>query len=708
VVPRPPVAEQRPHDVVSPFGTRSDPYYWLRDDTRTDPAVLAHLAAEAAYAAAMLAPAQLIEDAIALESRARLAEDDVSAPIFDAGYWYYVRHVAGQQYAIHARKRGESRKDRRASERASAARTLRRANPAQRSTPDAPEEILIDGNDRARGHAFYELGDYAVSRDGTLLAWTEDTLGRNQFTLRVKNLATGELMPDTATGIASAVVWANDNRTVFFVGKDPTTLREDRVLRLRLGDAGAPVVVHEERDPAFYVGVSATKSRRYIAIELDATTMSETRLVDADRPQAAPRTFIPRTADHIYEVEHVGARFIVRTNDRAENFRVVEVPAARPARRAGWRDLIRHRADVLVEGFVAYERFVAANVRRGGLARVEIVARGRAPRLIDGGDASFVMSLVDTPDPRATHVRYIYDSLIAPTTTYEVDVASGARTVVHREPAPTYDPASYATEYVHAKAADGTRVPVSLVYRNTTPRDGTAPLLVTGYGAYGTSLEPVLERTRVSLLDRGFVVAIAHVRGGQELGSGWYEAGRLLAKENTFGDFIAATELLVAERYAARDRMFAEGASAGGLVMGVIANRRPELYRGIVAWVPFVDVVTTMLDPSLPLVTNEYDEWGDPRADQATYDYQLGYSPYDNVRAQAYPALYVRTGLHDSQVPYHESAKWVAKLRAHKTDANLLLLETDLAAGHGGKSGRYDAIREQARAYAFVLHALGR
>jgi oligopeptidase B len=663
---------------VSPHGTRDDPYYWLRDDTRSNPEVLGYLAAENAYAAAMLEPAAALEDALVRETRGRIDENETKAAILDDGYWYYTRYAAGKQRPIYARRKG---------------------------VMTAAEEILLDANTLAAGHEFFAIGDYAVSRDGTLLAWTDDSVGRNQFTLHVKKIASGQVLGDTASGIAPSVVWANDNKTLFYVGKDATTLREDRVMRHSLG--GTDALVYQEKDGAYYVDIATTKSRRYVLVELDATLESETLTIDADKPSSPARVFIPRSADHLYEVEHLGGRFVVRTNDHAKNFRIVEVPAAHPEQRKLWKELVPHRADGLIEELALYDTFLAIDVRIDGLARVQVFPTGRAPHFIEGSDPAFATALVDTPDGAATRVRYTYDALTAPRVTFEHDIASGVDTLLHREPAPGYAQERYTSEYLHAAAPDGTQIPISVAYRSDIRRDGTAPLLIMGYGAYGDSVEPVFERTRVSLLDRGWVVAIAHVRGGEELGESWYEAGRQLAKQNTFTDFIAATEFLVAEKYAARDRVFAEGASAGGLLIGAIANMRPELYRGLIAWVPFVDAVTTMLDPSIPLVTNEYDEWGDPSADKAAYDYILAYSPYDNVRAQAYPAMYVRTGLHDSQVQYYEPAKWVAKLRATKTDDHLLVLETDMSAGHAGKSGRFDAVREQARAYAFMLLVLG-
>ncbi len=680
-LPQPPVAARIPYDVVSPHGTRSDPYYWLRDDTRSKQPVLDYLRAEDAYAASMLAPAQGLEDALVRETRARVDEEETTAPTLEDGYWYYAKYARGQQHPIYVRRKGSM---------------------------TAPEEVMVDGNALATGHPFYVVGDLAVSPDGKTLAWTDDIVGRNQFTLHIRRLDTGELLADTATGISSTLVWANDNTTLFYVGKDADTLREDRVMRHPIG--GAHDLVHREEDPAFYVDVSRTKSRKYVVITLDSTATSETRLVDANKPASAPRVFIPRKDDHIYELEHVGTRFVMRTNENAENFRIVEIPqTAKPANRGSWKPIVKHRTGILVEGFVAYESFIAANVRAAGLARVQLVdAKHPAskPHFLPSADASFAMELVDTDDPRSTRVRYEYDSLISPTTTAEVDVMTDARVAIHQEPAPGYDPAHYVTTYLLVTKKDGIQIPISVAYRKDTPLDGTAPLLITGYGAYGESMEPRFERTRASLLDRGWVYAIAHVRGGDEKGDAWYDGGRELAKQNTFDDFIAVTEYLVSTRHAARDRVFAEGGSAGGLLVAAVANMRPELYRGLIAWVPFVDVVTTMLDPSIPLVTNEYGEWGDPR-DKAAYDYMLAYSPYDNLKAQAYPAIYVRTGLHDSQVQYYEPAKWVAKLRATKTDDNLLLFETDWTSGHAGKSGRFDAIREQARAYAFMLYVLG-
>ncbi len=676
----PPVAPQRPYDVVSPHGTRNDPYYWLRDDSRKDPEILEYITAENTYANAVLAPVAELEQTLFGELRARVKEDDASVPTFDRGYWYYVRYETGKQYPIHARRAGTSSK--------------------APGPGDAAEEILLDGNALAAPHAFYKIANYDVSPDGRRIAWAEDTVGRNQFVLRIKDIATGELLPDTAENISGALVWANDNATVFYGGKDEVTLRADRVFRHVLG--GAHELVHHELDASFYVGVGGTKSRRYITIGMRSTTTAEIQLIDADRPASAPVVFLARSKDHLYSVDHLGDRFVMRTNLDAKNFRVVEVTGD-PSDRTTWRDVIPHRTDTLVESVALYDTFLAASVRSGGLRKVLVLPAGAAPFPIDALDPAYTMTVYDTPDPATSRVRYVYDSLTQPSSVYELDVITQERTLLKQQPVPTYDPALYASQYVHATAIDGTAVPISVVYRKGTKLDGTAPLLVYGYGSYGISLEPSFGASRASLLDRGWVYAIAHIRGGQEMGRQWYEDGKLAKKLNTFTDFIAATEYLVAHGFGAASQVFAMGGSAGGLLVGAIANMRPELYRGIVSFVPFVDVVTTMLDETIPLTTNEYDEWGNPTADKAAYDCMLGYSPYDNIKPQGYPSIYVRTGLWDSQVQYWEPAKWVARLRTTKRDANPVLLDTNMSAGHGGASGRFEALKEVARAYAFLI-----
>jgi len=671
--PQPPVAARRPHDVVSPFGTRNDPYYWLRDDTRKDKDVLAYLAAENEYTRAVLAPAKPLEDALFGEFRARIKEDDSSVPVLDDGYWYYTRFETGKQYPIFARKKG---------------------------TLQAPEQVMLDGNELAKGHEFFAVAGRAVSRNGRYLAYAEDTVGRRQNTLHIKDLQTGTVLSDTADNITGALEWANDNKTVFYVGKDASTLREDRVFRHVIG--GASEQIFQEPDGQYYVSIGRTKSKRYIEIELDATTNTEVRLIDADRPTRPPRVFFPRSKDHLYSVDHLDGRFVVLTNSNAKNFRVMEVADGKETRQSNWKERIPHRADVLVDGIAVYRGFLALSVFSGGLRKVEIVPSRGAPSYIDAPDAAYAMTVIDTPDPAARRVRYAYDSMTRPSSVYELDLATKQKTLLKQQPVPSYDPELYTSEYLHARTADGVEVPISVVYKKTTKLDGTAPILVYGYGSYGYSQVPHYSSTATSLLDRGWVYAIAHVRGGQELGRAWYEDGKLLHKKHTFTDFITASEYLVAKRYADRARVFAMGGSAGGLLMGAILNMRPDLYRGVVNLVPFVDVLTTMMDASIPLTTNEYDEWGNP-ADKTYYDYLLSYSPYDNIAPVSYPSIYCKTGLWDSQVQYYEPTKWVAKLRATKKDRNPLVLDIDMSAGHGGASGRFDALRDTAREYAFMI-----
>jgi oligopeptidase B len=668
-----PVAAKKPFEIKSPHGVRVDPYYWLRDDTRKDKDVLAYLEAEKAYTAAILAPVKGVEDALFAEMKGRIAQDDALVPTFVDGYWYYTRFETGKQYPIYARKKG---------------------------TLQAAEQIVLDGNVLAQGKSFYAIGGHAVTRDGKLVAYAEDTIGRNQFTLRIAEIETGKRLPETAENVANDLAWARDGKTLFYVGKDATTLRTDRVFRMVLG--GKPELVFEEPDGQYYVHLRQLKSRKYVAIEIGATTNSEVRLIDADAPTKPPRTVLARSKAHLYTVDHLDGRFVIRTNKDAKNFRIVGVPDGKEGKVESWKDLIPHRPDTLVEGSVLYKTFMAASVRSGGLRKIEVLPKQGAKYIVDAPDTAYAMSALDTKDPTEKKLRFAYDSMTRPSSVFELDIKTKQRTLLKQQPVPTYDSEQYASAYLHATASDGARVPISVVYKKSTKLDGTAPILVYGYGSYGASMEPRFSQVAVSLLDRGWVYAIAHIRGGKEMGRAWYEDGKLMKKVNTFTDFIAATEHLVANKYAARDHVFAMGASAGGLLMGAITNLRPDLYRGIATFVPFVDVVTTMMDATIPLTTNEYDEWGNP-AEKAAYDYMLAYSPYDQIKAADYPAIYCKTGLWDSQVQYFEPAKYVAKLRATKTDTNPVVLEIDMTAGHGGASGRFDRLRDQARAYAFLL-----
>lgn len=676
-----PLAPRKPHTVSSPNGDRDDVYYWLRDDERTDPEVLSYLTAENAWRDAVMAPHQAVEQALYGELTARLTPNDTSVPTLDRGYWYYHRVEEGKEHPIFCRKKGDLA---------------------------AAEEILLDANTNAAGHEFYDVASMEVSNSGRLLAYADDTVGRRQYTLHVKDTATGTLLPDTATNLGESMAWANDERTLLYVERDPTTLLEARVMKHVIGEA-RDTLVYEENDKSFRATVAKSKSGAYLFISLTSTTMSEVLYASADDPRLAFKPVMPRSADHEYEVEHAGKDFIIRTNSKgAKNFRIARVPVARSTKLSAWQDVVPAKEDTFIESFDVLTSAVATNQRHDGLLEVAITPldRKRKPFTVTSSQAASTMILVPTPEIDRGKLRYIHQSLVTPRTTYDIDVKTGAKEELKRERVPNYDPTQYATEHLHANARDGTAIPVSLAYRKDTPRDGSAPLFQYAYGAYGVSIDPDFDRDWVSLLDRGFVVAIAHVRGGQELGRAWYDAGKLLHKRNSITDFIDVTHVLVEHGYAARGKVFAEGGSAGGIIMGAIANMAPGDYRAICAEVPFVDVVTSMLDASIPLTTLEWDEWGNPST-KDFYEYMLSYSPYDNVRAQAYPAMLVTTGLWDSQVQYYEPAKWVAKLRALKTDGNPLVLSVDMAAGHGGKSGRFEAKRDKAREYAFFLSQLG-
>lgn len=681
-LPAPPVAQKLPHTVSSPHGDRVDPYYWLRDDTRQNPEMLAHLRAEQAYTEAWMQPLEPLVETIFGEIRGRIREDDASVPVLDGGWWIYSRFEAGKQYPIYARRQGSM---------------------------DAPEQILLDGNAEAEGLPFYQAANVEFSDDATLMAVAEDVVGRRQFRIRIKNLASGEFLPGVIQGASGALAFSADGKHLYYVENDPTTLLAYRVRRHSVGgDPKEDAIVYTETDNTFIVDVERSKSGRYVMIDIGSTLTSEVRVLPADQPEAEPQVVLPRERGHLYSAQHLGDRFYILSNADAPNFRLVSAPVAKPADRSQWRELVPHRSDVLIEDFELFRGHIALNERRGGLRRVRYTdLNARNAQEVAGDEAAYTMRLSGTPDLDSGKLRYVYTSLTTPPETWEVDLKSGERKLLKRTEVPGgYDPSRYATEFRFAPARDGVQVPVTIVYRRDVPRDGTAPVFIEAYGSYGISRDPVFTPSRASLLDRGVVYTIAHIRGGQELGRQWYEDGKLMRKWNTFHDFIDVTDFLVKEGYAAPDRVAAWGGSAGGLLMGAVINTAPEKYRAVVAAVPFVDVITTMLDDTLPLTTLEYDEWGNP-ADAEAYAYMLSYSPYDQVKAQAYPSLLVSTGLHDSQVQYFEPAKWVARLRELKTDTNPLLFRINFDAGHGGASGRFDRFREIAKDYAFVLQRLG-
>jgi oligopeptidase B len=682
----PPRAKVVPHSVDSPHGSRVDPYYWLRDDEREDPEVLAYLEAENDYLAQEFAPLRPLENALFDEIVGRIKQDDASVPYRKNGYWYYTRFEVGKEHPIFARRPAEP--------------------------VDAAEQILLDANALAAGHDYYEVGALAVSPDSTTLAFCEDIVGRREYRLRFRDLATGAIDAVAIAPVEPDLAWANDSRTVLYVEKDRDTLLGLYVKKhVRGTDPAGDVLVFQQTDKSFYTNVAKSKSERYLFILMESTVASEWHYADADDPALEFHLFLGHERDHEYQLEHWRDRFIVRTNWRADNFRLMLADIAPQTQRESWVDLVPHSDTQFIDDFDVFATFLAVSVRQGGLKKISVQPLpgwDGAEFFIASDEAAYTMGISVNPELDTTLIRYTYSSLTTPKTVYDYDVHTGVRTLLKRDPVlGTFDPADYRTEFLFVNARDGATIPVSLVYRADTPRDGTAPMLQYAYGAYGISMDPGFSASRLSLLDRGFVYAIAHVRGGQELGRHWYDAGRLAFKMNSFTDFIDVTHALVARGVAARDKVFAMGGSAGGLLVAAAANLAPQDYRAIVAQVPFVDVVTTMLDDSIPLTTNEYDEWGDPR-DPGLYAYMLSYSPYDNVRRQAYPAMLVTTGLWDSQVQYYEPAKWVAKLRALKTDGNVLLLHTDMEAGHGGKSGRFQRYREIAMEYAFILARLDR
>jgi oligopeptidase B len=679
---KPPVAATKAHDVASPHGTRNDPYYWLRDDTRSKPEVLAHLEAERAYYDAMSAPYRALTDTLSKEIIGRVKQDDSSVPYKYKDYLYYTRYEPGKEYPIYAR----------------------------RPLTSNSEQVLVDANVEAAGKGYYHVAGREVSANQKLLAFLDDTSGRRQYTLRFRDLETGKDLEERITGLSSSVAWANDDKTVFYIENDPVTLLTTRVKKHVLGtDPKNDPVVYEEKDTSYYIGIGKTGDDRYVAINLWSTVATEWRAIDADAPSSEMRVIAPRLRDHLYDADHMNGRWVVRTNWDAPNYRLMTVADADTGDRARWKALLPYDPKVFVESFELFRDHLAIGERSEGLLRIRVLP-WRAPDkafYVKADEPAYAARFEVNAEQDTPLLRYTYTSMKTPPSVYEVDMSTGERRLLKREPVlGGYDPDNYATERVWATARDGVKIPVSLVYRKGFKRDGTAPLYQYAYGSYGSSSDPEFDLAAVSLVDRGFVYAIAHVRGGQEMGRAWYDDGKLLKKKNTFTDFVDVTDFLVREKYAARDKVFAMGVSAGGLLMGAVANMAPEKYRAIVAHVPFVDAVTTMLDETIPLTTNEFDEWGNPKQ-KAYYDYIFSYSPYDNVRAQDYPALYVTTGLHDSQVQYFEPAKWVARLRAVKTDRNPLLFKVNLEAGHGGKSGRFQKLIETAEEYAFILHLLG-
>ncbi len=677
--PRPPVAQRIDKALTTHGHTRVDPYYWMAE--RENPKVVEYLNAENAYTQAVMAHTEALQAKIYDEIVGRMKPDDASAPLFDNGYWYYSRFEPGKDYAVYCRRKGSL---------------------------DAPEEVLLDANALAQGHDYYAVGGREVSDDNRLLAYGEDTVSRRQHAIRFKDLTTGALLPDTVRMTTGSAAWAADNKTVFYTAIDETTLRPFRVMRHVLGTpAEADREVFREDDETFEAFASRSRSRKYVFIETATTLSSEVRFLDASKPEGQFAVLQPRERGLEYSVDHLGGAFYIRTNLDAKNFRLMSTPVGRTAK-ANWTEIVPNRPDVLLEDVLPFKDFLVLQERRGGLSRLRVMRRDQsADHEVDFGEAAWSVELGPNPGVDTAVVRYGYSSLTTPPSDYDYRMDSREKTLVKRAPVlGGFAPENYRAERLEATARDGVKVPISLVYRAGFEKTGRAPMLLYGYGSYGASTDADFSAARLSLLDRGFVFAIAHIRGGEEMGRAWYEDGKLLKKKNTFTDFVDCADFLVARKYTSPDRLFAQGGSAGGLLMGAVVNMRPDLFRGVIAGVPFVDVVTTMLDASIPLTASEWDEWGNP-AQKDYYDYMLSYSPYDNVEAKAYPAMLVTTGLHDSQVQYFEPAKWVAKLRAMKTDRNPLVFHINMEGGHGGVSGRFRRMKETALQYAFILDLAG-
>ncbi len=687
-----PVAPIKPK-VFTNFGiTRTDNYYWLNQPT--DPQVLGYLNAENAYYDKQMAGAQATQQKLGAEIKGRIKQEDASVPYRDNGYYYYSRFDFGAEYPVYCRKKGSS---------------------------IGLEEVLLDANAMGTGRPYFQIGDWTVSDNNQLLAFSVDTVSRRLYTLRFQNLATGKLYPERIANTGGEVVWAADNKTVFYTKKDVTTLLPYQVYRHILGtDPKGDALVYEERDNTFNVHVNRSKSKKYVGIELVSSLSSEYRYLDAGTPAGQFKVFQHREKDHLYQVENLGDKFYIRTNWQAPNYRLMVTPVANTMK-ADWQDAINRHPEIFLDNFELFHDYLVLNERKGGLRQLRVVGwKDKQEHYLKFDEAAYTATIGINPELDTPLLRYNYTSLATPPSVFEYDMSTRTSTLLKEQPVlGGFDKGDYVTERVFVKARDHAFIPMSIVYKKGTKLDGSAPLLQYAYGSYGFSQDPTFSAARLSLLNRGFVYALCNIRGGQEMGRQWFEDGRMLHKQNSFNDFVDCSEYLThphdspvagtqgKEQYTAPDKLFAMGGSAGGLLMGAVLNMRPDLYKGVIAAVPFVDVVTTMSDPSIPLTTSEYDQWGNP-ADEEYFKYMLSYSPYDNVKAHAYPNILVTTGLHDSQVQYYEPAKWVAKLRAKKTDHNLLLLHTDMAAGHGGASGRFKSIDDTARQYAFMLMLLGK
>lgn len=683
----PPIAEKRPDTLT---GTRIDNYYWMKlsdeqknavqkDEVTTK--VINYLNSENDYLKAKLKHTEALQEKLYNEMVGRIKQTDESVPYKLNGYWYYTRFEEGKEYPIHCRKK---------------------------ETLEAAEEILLNVNEMAKGHSYYSIAGLKVSEDNKLLAYGEDSVSRRRYTIYVKDLTTGKLVGEPIANTTGSITWANDNKTLFYSRKDSVTLLPRWVMKHKLGTSPKKdAIVYEEKDDTFYTTIYKTKSKKYLVIASGSTLTNDYQILDANTPDGKWKNFTKRERGLEYSIDHYQDKFYIVTNWDALNFRLMETPDTKTDK-ANWKEKIAHRDDTLLEGIDIFKDYLVVSERSKASTQLRIMnQKNSEEHYMKFEEPAYTIYSSTNLDFDTDLLRYGYTSMTTPNSTYDYNMKTRERKLLkQQEVVGGYNPADYQTERLWATAKDGTQIPMSIVYKKGIKKDGTNPTMLYGYGSYGASMDPTFSSTRLSLLNRGFVYAIAHIRGGQEMGRQWYEDGKMFKKKNTFTDFIDCAEFLIEEKYTSPEHLFASGGSAGGLLMGAVVNMRPDLFKGVIAAVPFVDVVTTMLDESIPLTTGEFDEWGNPKNPES-YMYMLEYSPYDQVKAQNYPNMLVTTGLHDSQVQYWEPAKWVAKLRDMKTDNNTLLLRTNMETGHGGTTGRFKVYRETAQEYAFILDLAG-
>lgn len=657
---------------------RIDNYFWLNQ--REDSAVLDYLNAENDYLTRSMAHTKDLQTSLYEEMVGRIKKDDATVPFYVSGYWYYTRYIEGGEYPIKCRKKGSL---------------------------EAEEEIMLNGNEMAKGHDYFAIGSWEISPNNEWLVYGIDLVSRRKYTLYFKNLITGETSSESIPETDGSAVWADDNQTIFYVTKDKETLRPDKIHRFRVGSSSESAEVYYEEDDTFYTGISKTRSGKFIVIWSGSTLTTDFQILDASDPLGTFKSFSPRVKGHEYSFDHRESEFIITTNKEAQNFKVMKTSDKATALE-NWTDYIPHKKETLITSVTAFKDYLVIEERTAGLNQIKIKDLSLdSEYYIDFDEQAYAAGTFNNYDYFSTSLRYTYESMTTPESVIDFDLKSKNKTIKkQKEVLGTFNSDDYQTERVFATARDGVKVPMSIVYKKGMKKDGSTPALLYGYGSYGVTIEPYFSSAILSLLDRGFVYAIAHIRGSQMMGRDWYDEGKLLKKKNTFYDFIDCGKFLVSEGYAAKDQLYGEGGSAGGLLIGAVINMEPSLFNGVIAAVPFVDVMTTMMDETIPLTTAEYDEWGNPN-EKEYYDYMLSYSPYDNVEAKAYPNMLVTTGLHDSQVQYFEPAKWVAKLRELKTDDNALFLQTNMTAGHGGASGRFERYHDTALEYAFFLDLAG-